>query len=66
MTATLILQPVGEGRMRLDDTVERWLPGLLPYGSRISVRQLLGHTSGLIDDNDIGRAPAAYLALVGA
>lgn len=52
--------------MRLDDTVERWLPGLLPYGSRISVRQLLGHTSGLIDDNDIGRAPAAYLALVGA
>jgi D-alanyl-D-alanine carboxypeptidase len=64
-TATLILQLVGEGRMRLDDTVERWLPGLLPYGSRITVRQLLNHTSGLIDNNDIGRAPAAYLALVG-
>ena len=51
--------------MRLDDTVERWLPGLLPSGNRITVRQLLNHTSGLIDNNDIGRAPAEYLAQVG-
>jgi D-alanyl-D-alanine carboxypeptidase len=64
-TATLVLQLVGEGRMSLDDTVERWLPGLLPYGNRITVRQLLSHTSGLIDNNDIGREPAEYLARVG-
>ena len=63
-TATLILQLVGEGRMRLDDTVERWLPGLLPDGDRITVRQLLDHTSGLIDNNDIGREPSAYVARV--
>ena len=63
-TATLILQLVGEGHMRLDDTVERWLPGLLPAGDRITVRQLLDHTSGLIDNNDIGRDPAAYIARV--
>lgn len=45
--ATVVLQLVGEGRLALDDTVERWLPGILPYGDRISVRQLLSHTSGV-------------------
>ena len=63
-TATLILQLVGERRMRLDDPVERWLPGLLPSGERITVRELLNHTSGLIDNNDIGHAPAVYIAQV--
>jgi D-alanyl-D-alanine carboxypeptidase len=54
--ATLILQLVADGRMRLDDTVERCLPGVLPYGKRITVRELLDHTSGIVDqqtfDND--------------
>ncbi len=63
-TATLILQLAGEGRLRLDDTVEHRLPGLLPYGDRITIRELLNHTSGMIDNNDIGRDPAHYVALV--
>ncbi len=63
-TATLILALVGEGRMRLDDTVERWLPGLLPDGARITVRELLNHTSGLIDDNDITSDPTSYIRRV--
>ena len=63
-TAALILQLVGEGRMRLDDTVEHWLPGLLPYGDRITVRELLNHTSGLIDDNDISSDPTRYIRKV--
>lgn len=29
-TATVVLQLVGEGRLRLSDTAERWLPGLVP------------------------------------
>ena len=33
----------------LTDTVERWLPGLVPGGGAITVRQLLNHTSGLAD-----------------
>jgi D-alanyl-D-alanine carboxypeptidase len=45
--ATVVLQLVGEGKLRLTDSVERWLPGLVPNGSAISVRQLLNHTSGL-------------------
>ncbi|MFI7387173.1 serine hydrolase domain-containing protein [Streptomyces sp. NPDC049813] len=52
-TATVVLQLVGEGRMSLDDTVERWLPGVVRGhgndGGRITVRQLLQHTSGIPD-----------------
>jgi D-alanyl-D-alanine carboxypeptidase len=46
--AVVALQLVRDGRLRLDDTVERWLPGLLP-GGHITIRDLLGHTSGLSD-----------------
>ncbi|MFD5431696.1 serine hydrolase domain-containing protein [Kitasatospora sp. NPDC127067] len=47
--ATTVLQLVGEGRIGLDDPVERHLPGLVPNGDRITVRQLLSHRSGLWD-----------------
>ncbi|MFI0709653.1 serine hydrolase domain-containing protein [Streptomyces inhibens] len=51
--STVVLQLVGEGRMRLDDTVEKHLPGLVRGngndGRKITVRQLLQHTSGLPD-----------------
>jgi D-alanyl-D-alanine carboxypeptidase len=51
--ATVLLQMEAEGRLDLDDPVERWLPGLIRGngndGHRITVRQLLGHTSGLFD-----------------
>jgi CubicO group peptidase (beta-lactamase class C family) len=50
--ATVVLQLVGEGRLSLDDTLERWLPGLVPNGEQITVRQLLNHTSGLYDYTD--------------
>lgn len=48
LTATVILQLVGEGRLSIDDPVERWLPGVV-HGRAITVRQLLQHTSGLQD-----------------
>jgi D-alanyl-D-alanine carboxypeptidase len=47
--ATVVLQLVGEGRLRLDDPVDRFVPGLVPGGERITVYQLLTHTSGLFD-----------------
>ena len=51
--ATIVLQLVAEGKLRLDDTVQRWLPGLLPDGRSITIRELLGHTSGLFEyEND--------------
>ncbi len=47
MVATVVLQLVGEGRLSLDDTVEKWLPGILPYAGQVTVRQLLTMTSGV-------------------
>jgi D-alanyl-D-alanine carboxypeptidase len=53
--ATVTLQLVGEGKLALDDPLERWLPGLVPNGKTITVRELLNHTSGLFDvTNDQG------------
>ena len=45
--ATVILQLAGAGKLRLGDAVERWVPGLVPNGRAITIRQLLSHTSGL-------------------
>jgi D-alanyl-D-alanine carboxypeptidase len=63
-TATLILKLVGEGRLKLDDTVSHWLPGLLPYGNQITVAQLLSMTSGMIDTNDFYANPAYYVSKI--
>jgi D-alanyl-D-alanine carboxypeptidase len=64
-----VLQLVQEGKLSLDDTVDRWLPGLLrAHGGEITLRQLMSDSSGLIDDNDVfasPRAADAYLARVG-
>jgi D-alanyl-D-alanine carboxypeptidase len=51
--STVVLQLAAERRLRLDDTVQRWLPGLVPNGDAISVRQLMNHTSGLPDYVDL-------------
>jgi D-alanyl-D-alanine carboxypeptidase len=48
-TATVVLQLVGEGKLRLSDTVEQRLPGLVPGGDGITIKQLLNHTSGIFD-----------------
>ncbi|MGX9890169.1 serine hydrolase domain-containing protein [Streptomyces sp. NPDC002276] len=57
MVATVVLQLVAEHRLKLTDPVEKWLPGLIPNGSAITMRMLLNHTSGLYniipDDADV-------------
>jgi D-alanyl-D-alanine carboxypeptidase len=50
--ATVVLQLAAEGVLTLDDSVERWLPGLVPNGSAITLRQLLNHTSGIWNYTD--------------
>ncbi|MBB4935488.1 D-alanyl-D-alanine carboxypeptidase [Lipingzhangella halophila] len=50
-TSTITLQLAAEGRLSLDDSVEKWLPGLVRGhgndGSAITIRQLLAMTDGL-------------------
>jgi D-alanyl-D-alanine carboxypeptidase len=46
-TATLFLQLCDQGLTSLDDTVEKWLPGVLTNGDEITVRDLLQMRSGL-------------------
>ncbi len=64
-TAVVVLQLAAERRLSLDDTVERWLPGLIQGngndGGRITVRHLLQNTSGLHDDLPGYTTPAEYL-----
>jgi D-alanyl-D-alanine carboxypeptidase len=50
--ATVVLELAAEGKLGLDDPVERWLPGLVPDGAAITLRQLLNHSSGLFDYAD--------------
>lgn len=59
MEAVILLQLSAEGRVNLDETVQHYLPGLLPDTfDAITVRQLLNHTSGLPQDVDGISAPS--------
>ncbi|MGW6015847.1 serine hydrolase domain-containing protein [Streptomyces sp. NPDC055210] len=52
-TSTVVLQLEAERVLSLDDTVDKWLPGVVHGnghdGRRITLRQLLNHTSGIYD-----------------
>mgnify|MGYP000854264121 FL=1 len=54
--AVVVMQLVQEGKVRLDEPIETYLPGVIKGegtdASRITVRQLLQHTSGLPEYSD--------------
>jgi len=54
--SVVLLQLVGEHRLSLDDSVDRWLPGVVHGngndGTKITVRELQQHTSGLHNYTD--------------
>ncbi|MGH3004898.1 MAG: serine hydrolase [Gaiellaceae bacterium] len=54
-TATIVLQLAEQGRLRLGDTLERYLPGVVPQGDEITIRRLLNHRSGLPNVTDYER-----------
>jgi D-alanyl-D-alanine carboxypeptidase len=51
-TATIVLQLVQEGALRLSSTLADHLPGVVPRGDEITIRQLLVHRSGLVNVTD--------------
>jgi CubicO group peptidase (beta-lactamase class C family) len=50
-TATSIVMLVRDGKVSLDDNIRKYIPELPDYGTPITVRHLLHHTSGLRDYN---------------
>lgn len=64
--ATVLVQLHGEGKLSLDDKVARWLPDAVKAnghdGTKISIRQLLNHTSGLPDYDGDARVSVPYIA----
>jgi D-alanyl-D-alanine carboxypeptidase len=60
-TAVLVMRLVEQQNIMLDDPVSKYLPGLLPDGERITIRELLSHTSGLHDFLEDPTCTAPYL-----
>ncbi|PFC87224.1 D-alanyl-D-alanine carboxypeptidase [Bacillus anthracis] len=69
--ATVLLQLSGENRLNLDDSIEKWLPGVIQGngydGNQITIRQILNHTSGIAEymnskDFDIMDTKKSYTA----
>ena len=46
-TATAVMLLVDLGKLSLDDKLTKFFPGFPDYGDKITVKQLLAHTSGL-------------------
>jgi CubicO group peptidase (beta-lactamase class C family) len=53
-TAAAILQLHDAGRLSLDDTITKWLPYLGESGSKVTLRRLLSHTSGIARFSEAG------------
>jgi CubicO group peptidase (beta-lactamase class C family) len=52
-TAMAVMMLVEKKRLSLDERLTDFFPEFPPYGKAISVRHLLGHTSGLMDYEDL-------------
>jgi D-alanyl-D-alanine carboxypeptidase len=52
-TAMAILELAGQGKLALDDDITRFLPGYPTHGQRITIENLLTHTSGIKNYTDL-------------
>lgn len=60
-TAAAILLLVEDGKLGLRDPVRTWLPSLPESADAMTIHQLLSHTSGLIDYEDLMSADSAQV-----
>ncbi|HEY3949601.1 serine hydrolase domain-containing protein [Phenylobacterium sp.] len=54
-TAAAILILADQGKISLDDDIHKYVPELPSYGVKVSLRQMLHHTSGIMDANALLR-----------
>ncbi|HEY0199646.1 MAG TPA: serine hydrolase domain-containing protein [Rhodanobacter sp.] len=52
-TAASILLLAEDGKLKLDDSIRHWLPSLPASTDKVTLRELLSHTGGLIDYEDL-------------
>ena len=60
-TAAAILQLRDQGKLSLDDAITKWLPDFDTRGNKVTLRHLLGHTSGVTDLVDMPELRALKL-----
>ena len=53
-TGVAVLQLVDRGKLALDDEVGKYVPELPLQGHHVTIRQLLNHTSGIVDYHYLG------------
>ena len=53
-TAAAIMRLMEQGKLSLDDTLQKFLPGYNTQGNRVTVRHLLSHTSGIRSYTSMG------------
>lgn len=52
-TAAAILLLAQDGKLKLDDSIRHWLPVLPAFTDKVTLRELLSHTGGLLDYEDL-------------
>ncbi|HZD96243.1 MAG TPA: serine hydrolase domain-containing protein, partial [Candidatus Sulfotelmatobacter sp.] len=53
-TGIAVMQQVERGKLSLDDEISKYLPEFPMQGHHVTIRQLLNHTSGIVDYHYLG------------
>jgi D-alanyl-D-alanine carboxypeptidase len=53
-TGIAVLQQMERGKLSLDDDISKYIPEFPMQGRHVSIRQLLNHTSGIVDYHYLG------------
>jgi CubicO group peptidase (beta-lactamase class C family) len=54
LTGAAIMQQVERGKLSLEDPISKFIPEFPQQGHRVTIRQLLNHTSGIVDYHYLG------------
>ena len=60
-TAAALLQLRDQGKLSLDDDITKWFPDFETRANKVTLRHLLGHTSGIVDLTEMPELRAMQL-----